>query len=118
ANELRSAHGQLLLPDNYFAEDPHWLFSRDSRLRVKSQPLPAASSFAKQHQIYQTGLLGLLRDNALQPHIQLMSRSLQRICAMVEPGPEQRFWLLANALADAFNRGGLELTAQRKRILG
>ncbi|AKH69773.1 hypothetical protein IMCC21906_02105 [Spongiibacter sp. IMCC21906] len=121
ANELRSAHGQFLLPDNYFNTQESSLFSRDSKLRVKSQALAPElliKHFARQRQIYQTGLLGVLRDNKLQPHVELMSRALRRLCAVIEPGPEQRFWLLANALMDAFAQGGLELSAQRKRVLG
>ncbi|GAB3381117.1 hypothetical protein NCG89_01265 [Spongiibacter taiwanensis] len=120
ANELRAAHGQLLLPDNYFSGPSPFLFSRDSKLRVTSDPVADTelpSQLQRQRQIYQTGLLGMFRDNEVQPHAQLMSRASRRLCGMAQPGPEQRFWLLANALLDAYCQGGLELTAQRKRVL-
>lgn len=119
-NELRTAHGQLLLPDNYFAVAKGPLFSRDGNAKVKSQVLPPTARLAtlrRQRQLYQTGLLGALRDHSVAAHAPLMGRALRRLCSSSDAGPEQRFWLLANALLEAFAHQGLELSQQRKRVL-
>ncbi|WP_372861343.1 hypothetical protein [Spongiibacter sp.] len=120
ANELRSAHRQLLLPDSYFVDADHFLFSRDSRLTLRNTPL-ADADFAdllkRLRQNYQRGLLGLLRDAQPELQLTLMSRSLRRLCGVLPAGPNQRFWLLASAVVEAFKEGGLELNPRRKRLL-
>lgn len=120
ANELRAAHKQLLLPDSYFYDGDPYLFSRDSQLKLRGKPLSGsdfAEHLARVRKLYQTGLLGLLRE--AQPGLQLtlLSRALQRLCTALAPGPKQRFWLLANAVVDALAHEGLELNMQRKRLL-
>ncbi|NKI17371.1 hypothetical protein HCU74_08075 [Spongiibacter sp. KMU-166] len=120
ANELRAAHKQLLLPDSYFNDPGPYLFSRDSQLKLRSANV-SGSAFAelltRVRKLYQSGLLGLLRE--AQPGLQLtlLSRALQRLCSGLEAGPRQRFWLLASAVVDALLHEGLELNMQRKRLL-
>ncbi|WP_373094946.1 hypothetical protein [Zhongshania sp.] len=120
ANELRAAHSQLLLPDSYFEPTPSALFSRDSNLRLRSTPLAGAeleNALKRIGHLYQTGLLGLLKDAQVPLQLTLMSRAVRRLCNSIEPGSQQRFWLLADAVLEAFVNGGLELNAHRKKVL-
>ncbi|WP_320836635.1 hypothetical protein [Zhongshania sp.] len=120
ANELRAAHGQLLLPDSYFDTADSPLFSRDSNIRLRGNPLANAEldiALKRIRHLYQTGLLGLLRDAQVPLQLTMMSRAVRRLCNVIEPGPQQRFWLLADAVLEAFVKNGLELNAHRKKVL-
>ena len=120
ANELRAAHRQLLLPDSYFIADPQFLFSRDSRLVLRSERLADAefqTLLKRVRQAYQRGLLGLLRDAQVEMQLTLIARALRKLCSALSGGPEQRFWLLATAVIEAFLNKGLELNPRRKRVL-
>ncbi|CAA0119721.1 hypothetical protein [Zhongshania aliphaticivorans] len=119
-NELRAAHKQLLLPDSYFSEAEESLFSRDSNIRLKTKPLAEADfieSLKRINHLYQSGLLGLLRDAHNPMQLTIMSRAVRRLRSAIDAGPQQRFWLLADAVLEAFVNNGLELNAHRKRVL-
>ena len=119
-NELRAAHNQLLLPDSYFSQSDESLFSRDSNIRIQGTPL-AETAFIENlkriNHLYQSGLLGLLRDAHNPMQLTIMSRAIRRLRSTIEAGPQQRFWLLADALLEAFVNNGLELNPHRKRVL-
>lgn len=120
ANELREAHRQLLLPDSYFCKNDAYVFSRDSELKLRSQamaPDALAELLKRVRQSYQRALLGLLRDAQPAMQFTLMSRALRRLCGALPTGRNQRFWLLASAVIEAFAQGGLELNPRRKRLL-
>lgn len=119
-NELRAAHNQLLLPDSYFAGADDFLFSRDSNLGLRGKSLAEAEFIAglkRASHLYQSGLLGLLKDAHSPMQLIIMSRAVRRLRSSLEPGPQQRFWLLADAVLDAFVNQGLELNPYRKRVL-
>ncbi len=119
-NELRAAHGQLLLPDSYFDSTTRPLFSRDSNIRLRSSPLSGADlerDLKRIAHLFQTGLLGLLRDAQVPLQLTLMSRAIRRLRNCIEPGPQQRFWLIADAVLEAFVNNGLELNGHRKKVL-
>ncbi len=120
ANELRAAHRQLLLPDSYFLPETGFLFSRDSRLVLRSENLSEADFQAllkRVRQAYQRGLLGVLRDAQVEMQLTLIARALRKLCSALTGGPQQRFWLLATAVIEAFLNKGLELNPRRKRVL-
>lgn len=119
-NELRAAHNQLLLPDSYFSQSDDSLFSRDSNIRIQGTPLAEAAfieNLKRINHLYQSGLLGLLRDAHTPMQLTIMSRAVRRLRSTIEAGPQQRFWLLANAVLEAFVNDGLELNPHRKRVL-
>ncbi|MFT5888354.1 MAG: hypothetical protein ACI9BO_001173 [Zhongshania sp.] len=79
-NELRAAHNQLLLPDSYIAQADTWLFSRDSELKLRNQPLQGEALTAilkRVRHLYQGGLLGLLRDSQIPMQLTMMSRAVR-----------------------------------------
>jgi hypothetical protein len=119
-NELRVAHHQLLLPDSYFSTDDDNLFSRDSNITLRTKPLAEPEFIANLKRIshlFQSGLLGLLRDAHIPMQLHIMSRAVRRLRDSIAGGPQQRFWLLADAVLDAFVNHGLELNPHRKRVL-
>ena len=119
-NELRAAHGQLLLPDSYFETAPQVLFSRESNIQLRNTPLVGeelVTALKRIRHLYQTGLLGLLRGAQIPMQLTVMSRAVRRLCNSIEPGPQQRFWLIADAVLEAFVNNGLELNAHRKKAL-
>ncbi len=119
-NELRLSHGQDILFEHSLvgAMIPSFSESSDFGVRPHADDATAADSIKRLRHMYQVGLLGVIRDSQVQLHIRLMTRALQRLCGLIEPGPAQRFWLLASAVLDGFQERSLTLNSTRRRILG
>ncbi|MBD2859888.1 hypothetical protein IB286_12835 [Spongiibacter sp. KMU-158] len=119
ANDLRVLHGQLPLFDGYFNATDGWLLSRDVKLKVRSQALENKAfdnALKPIRQLFQTGLLGLLRDSQPEMQFTIMNRALRRLCAILPNGQAQTFWLLASSVLECFIQQGLSLSPHRKRL--
>ncbi len=119
ANELRVQSGRLLLSDSHFSVFDDWQFSRDVHLKLRSQELEGDAldkALKPIRQLFQGGLLGLLRDSQADMQLTLMSRATRRLCQILPSGTSQTFWLLAAAVLECFCEQGLSVNAHRKRI--
>ena len=116
-NELRTAHGKDPVYEHAQLGIKQPRFSSDFTIEI-----PAAAgkvdhdTLKRLRHMYQVGLLGVLRDSQVTLHLRLMFRAIQRLCALIPPGPAQRFWMLANAVLDAFQEHRLALNTTRRRI--
>lgn len=121
ANEIRQAHGQLSLPDSYFLDVGTTVFSRDSKLKLKTvevAPDLYIATVRHSRHLFQKSLLAILKGEDTSLHLTMLSRAVRRLCKVLEAGPQQRFWLLADAMLESFREGGLELSPCRRRVLG
>ena len=118
-NEIRMAHGEDVILEHQQLQLTVPRFSEDSGFTVKLTPVAAdADTLKRVRHMYQVGLLGVLRNSQVALHLRLMSRALQRFCGFLQPGPAQRFWLLANAVVDCFVERKLTLNSTRMRSFG
>ena len=119
-NELRLSHGSEILFEHSLLgiEDRQFSASSDFGVRQNKDELAAPDAIKRLRHMYQVGLLGVIRESQTQLHLRLMTRALQRLCGLLEPGPAQRFWLLASAVLDGFQERSLTLNSTRKRLFG
>jgi len=115
-NELRVARRQPLMPEYQFER---------RELGVQSvQPLPAAEqlfdqrSLERLRQMYQVGLLAILRQQNPLLNLQLIARASARFARQTDPASSAGIWYLAAAVAECLARGGLTLNLNRRRTLG
>lgn len=69
-------------------------------------------------QMYQVGLVGLIRDENTKTSVKLMLRALNRLDAICGNVPGGTLWWVAMACLEAIQAGDLEMTNIRKSILG
>ena len=72
-------------------------------------------TFARLRQMYQLGLLGMLRDERPAAGISLMQRALQRMETRLDDRAATLCWV-ASASLEAMDTVPLQLTAERKRL--
>ncbi|EZQ17117.1 ferrous iron transporter B [Halopseudomonas bauzanensis] len=72
-------------------------------------------TFARLRQMYQLGLLGMLRDERPAAGISLMQRALQRMETRLDDRTATLCWV-ASASLEAMDAVPLQLTAERKRL--
>jgi len=115
-NELRVARRQPLMPE--------YQFERRELGVQPVQPLPAAEqlfdqrSLERLRQMYQVGLLAILRQQNPLLNLQLIARASARFARQTDPASSAGIWYLAAAVAECLARGGLTLNLNRRRTLG
>ncbi|NRB41372.1 MAG: hypothetical protein HRU20_23355 [Pseudomonadales bacterium] len=72
---------------------------------------------ARQRQMFQLGLIGLLREENLELKIQLMHRAMLRMASSVGGSDSRAVWRMSEAVLEGFLAGDLNLNFTRKRVL-
>ena len=112
-NQLRRHRsGAAPLPDSHFYPLPVAGLPLNLRPGVTEEPNP--KTFARLRQMYQLGLLSLLREDAAAA-TPLMQRALLRFEACMSSRMATLCWV-AGAALEALEQAGLELTPARKRL--
>lgn len=117
-NELRLSHKLDLLPEHHFYQG---VIPRHGEF-ASSGDTPdietITSTVPRLSHMYQTGLVGVIKDPENRSHYLFMSRAVTRFVKLLGNHPQREFWLLAEAVLEAFVVAELEPTLNRKRILG
>lgn len=114
-NEVRSARRQPIIFET--AISPYAL-AKAIDLAGKQPAADNLPSLIKRlRQMYQIGLIGLIRDDNLQLKLQLMHRAMQRLAVASGNMPVRAQWLLTEAVLEALLSGDLQLNFTRKRTL-
>lgn len=115
-NELRVARRQPMLPEYHFDQVPLSL--------TPVTPLPGSDAppnlavLARLRQMYQVGLLALLRQKNEALNLQLIARASARFAAQTPVSSGRGLWQLAAAVTEALANKGLSVNLNRKRTLG
>ncbi|WP_101759469.1 hypothetical protein [Oceanicoccus sp. KOV_DT_Chl] len=117
-NELRASRRESLLAESLFYRGNIPLLGMmmgdhgapDLRLLLASLP--------RLRQMYQTGLVGVLKQPNSSPHYLFMTRAVTRIVSLLGNHPQAEIWQLAILVLNAFAAGKLEVTLNRKRNFG
>lgn len=115
-NELRVARRQALLPETHFHTDP--LATEPAGSLPEPDTAATAKELARLRQMYQIGLLGILRQQNEAHNLKLVARASQRFAQQLPAASGNGFWYLAAGVADRLASGGLALNLNRRRILG
>jgi hypothetical protein len=76
-------------------------------------PEDQRQTFRRLRQMYQTALIGLLRDNDISGKLKLIDHVSERCLELCSGSINESVWRLLRKVVVAFNEHGLELTAQR-----
>jgi len=115
-NELRVARRQPLVPEYHFEQR--------SLPLVPRQPLPDSGAapnramLERLRQMYQVGLLALLRQQNPESNLQLLARASARFADQLPGASGDGFWHLAAAAIECLAQGALALNLNRRRTLG
>lgn len=114
-NQLRANRpGVPALSDSHFYRLATESLPLTLRGQQEQQPLDGRT-FNRLRQMYQLGLLGMLRDDGLAASGPLMQRALTRWQATLDPGAATLCWV-ASAALEAIETTPLNLTPPRKRL--
>lgn len=116
ANELRVARRQPLIPEFQF--DTHQLGLRPVCALKNSEVAPDKEALERLRQMYQVGLLAILRKKNQALNLQLIARAATRFANQAPAAAGEGVWHLAAAVAQALANGGLSLNLNRRRTLG
>jgi len=115
-NQLREAHAETPLAEGFFF--------RCKLTAVRPQVAPtlidpqARTVLARRlRQMYQVGLLGILRKQNAQASIKLMSRAFDRLDRLFAGTRNDRLFWIAAATLEALEEGGLLLRSSRCKLL-
>lgn len=115
-NELRVARRQLLVPEYHF--DPSHLPLQPAKPLPDTTEAPNSAALGRLRQMYQVGLLAILKQQNQALNLQLIARAATRFAAQTPASSGAGFWYLAAAVAESLARGGLTLNLNRRRTLG
>ncbi len=114
-NAIRALQGKPILDDSAFLSshlpDRPFVLSMVTRSGQQQQVI------VRSRQLYQKGLLHLIRGQSAQPSLRVMYYAVTLIAKSMEPGGEQLYWQLAASLLEAFALRKLALTKPRIRLL-
>jgi hypothetical protein len=114
-NEIRAALRQVIIFESQQAD-----FTANDVLLVDNQAHSdddLAALTKRLRQMYQIGLIGLLREENLELKIQLMHRALSRMAKSLGSSENRTQFRVAEAVLEGFLSGSLELNFTRKRTL-
>ena len=115
-NELKAAMRDPLLLESELAE-----YTGPSEIRLaasgKQKDADLKSLISRQRQMYQIGLIGLIREVNIEMKTQLMHRAMSRLADAVGDSGIRTQWRLGEAILEAMLCGDLQLGFTRKRTL-
>lgn len=112
-NLVRKERGEKALPEAYF-------FTTNLRPRFQALPaIPSAANipYRRARQMYQLGLLGLLRDQGRRGPLQIMSRAISRFEQLSRGTSSWLFWYVVTGALEALAQPEFEMTNQRLTLL-
>lgn len=116
ANELRVARRQPLIAEHHFYQGE---LAATMRRPLPEPPAAARPvELARLRQMYQVGLLGILRVQNPNLNLRLVARASQRFAQLLPAASGKGIWWLAAAVAERLANGGLALNLNRRRTLG
>lgn len=116
-NEMRVSRKEKLLPEYHFY---HRDFSTSGQLPISENTLQLQllrSNAKGLSRMFQTGLIGLIREPNNAIHFQYVGRAVKRVVKLMGNDSNVELLRLASTVLDCFSAGKLELTLNRKRNL-
>ncbi len=116
-NELRASRRVDLIPEwHFFESDIPSLGLMEVSSAQSDIPSLLATAPRLRH-MYQTGLVGVIKNPDSAPHLQFMRRAITRFLALLGNHPSAEIWQIASAVLEAFVADKMEITLNRKRVL-
>jgi len=113
-NDIRKQRHEKPLPEAYF-------FLVNLRPQLKAPVADASAGsfpYRRARQLYQLGLIGLIRNEGRRGPVQVMQRAIKRFEKASRGGASWPFWYVTMAALDALSQDEYEITPQRLSLLG
>ncbi len=117
-NELRAGRRAELLPERQFYDGNIPSLGLMEATGGNSDIPALVAAAPRLRMMFQTGLVGVIKDPQSSAHFQFMRRSLTRFINLLGNHPNAEIWQLASAAMEAFVADKMEVTLNRKRLLG
>lgn len=113
-NLIRKQRQEKPLPEAYF-----FLVNLRPKLNIR-EAVPGSGSFPyrRARQLYQLGLIGLMRKQGRRGPLQVMLRAIKRFETASRGGASWPFWYVTQAALEALSQDAYEMTPQRLALLG
>ncbi len=86
----------------------------EATAETSQPPAELSSTFRRLRQMYQTGLIGMLRDDDVSAKLVLLDRVASRCIKLCADSKTAIVWRLVKRYIEALSNGQLELTSQRR----
>ncbi len=114
-NEVRKARGAAGISESHFCAIDPQITPPQPTAKVPVEKLgPAAKRL---RQMYQVGLLGILRGQDPAMSVQMMSRALERVDRFTRGYPVSRLWWAAAAGLESMHAEKMEVTPIRRNLV-
>lgn len=113
-NQIRKQRAEKPLPEAYF-----FLVNLRPKLDIPAAD-PEAGSFPyrRARQLYQLGLIGLMKQQGRRGPLQVMQRAITRFEKASRGGASWPLWSVASAALDSLSQDAFEIGPQRLSLLG
>lgn len=113
-NQIRKQRHEKPLPEAYF-----FLVNLRPKIAIpSSDPAAIKIPYHRARQLYQLGLIGLIREQGRRGPLQVMLRTINRLEKASRGGPSWVFWHVSVAAFESLAQDSFEMTAQRLSLLG
>ncbi len=113
-NVVRRVRGEKPLPEAYF-----FIVNLRPKLQMPEPQHDAASfPYRRARQLYQLGLIGLIRGHGRRGPVQVMQRAVKRFEQASRGGASWLFWHVVAGALDALSQDSFDMTPQRISLLG
>ena len=117
-NELRVSRKTALFPEHHFYQIDIPILGLMMTDDGGATQLPVLLSTAPRlRHMYQTGLVGIIKDPNNRTHFQFMRRAITRFVSLLGNHYQAEIWRIISAVLEAFVSAKLEITLNRKRLL-
>jgi len=112
-NMVRKERKEKALPEAYF-----FLVNLRPKLQVPAAEASSNFPYRRARQMYQLGLIGLIRGHGRRGPLQVMQRAIRRFEQASRGGASWLFWYVVEGALDALSQDSFEMTPQRLTLLG
>lgn len=116
-NELRASRRAELLPEFYCYDIDIPTLGLMEYSHSETQLNTLLATAPRLRHMYQTGLIGVIKNPDSSFHFQFMRRAISRFINLLGDHPQAEIWQIASAALETFVSAKLEVTLSRKRIL-
>lgn len=112
-NTVRRVRKEKPLPEAYF-----FLANLRPKLQIPHAEPSRSFPYRRARQMYQLGLIGLIRSHGRRGPLQVMQRAVRRFEQASRGGASWLFWYVVEGALEALSQDSFEMTAQRLSLLG
>lgn len=113
-NQIRKQRNEKPLPEAYF-----FLVNLRPKLQMPvADPEAGSFPYRRARQLYQLGLIGLIKQEGRRGPLQVMQRAITRFEKASRGGAAWPLWNVATAALDALSQDAFEIGPQRLSLLG